>query len=47
MPETKAYGLDSERVMTGAEGAVLSTVTVRRADVNVLPAWSVVTTRRS
>ena len=28
-------------------GDALSTVTVRRDDVNVLPAWSVVTTRRS
>jgi hypothetical protein len=30
-----------------ALGSVLSTVTVRGAEVKVLPAWSVVVTRRS
>ena len=43
----RRYGLDSESVTTGADGAELSTVTVRVAEVKVLPAWSVVTTRRS
>ena len=46
-PETWAYGLDSESEMTGADGAVLSTVTVTAAEECALPAVSVVTTWRS
>jgi hypothetical protein len=47
LPLTEANGLDSESATTGADGAELSTVTVRVAEANVLPASSVVTTRRS
>ena len=47
VPLTWANGLDSDRITTGAEGAELSTVTVRVPDVNVFPAWSVVITRSS
>ena len=47
LPETCANGLDSESVTFGADGAELSTVTVRVAEVKVLPASSVVMTRRS
>ena len=47
VPEAKAHELDSESVSAGADGAELSTVTVRVAEAKVLPASSVVRTRRS
>ncbi len=47
LPLTCANGLDSTRVTSGADGAVLSTVTVRVAEVKVFPAASVVMTRSS